>query len=190
MSWRFAKKLCRRCDAWAGTLLWWSCQSPAAHSCGLLSHPNSFQGGNIQAYCKIWCRFVALFAQSFWMQWPHSIHLTQLWLLPPLTNTVKSSLFTHAHSSPLSLAARINRRGANCSHYINNGWIFPRQTSYTYMNICLYRYTYVDDQVAISVHFHNGPAIANLSNTTVHIYVGLLVVSFWLRRSIYVFLFQ
>ena len=31
----FAEKLCTRCDAWAGTLLWWSCQSPVAHSCGL-----------------------------------------------------------------------------------------------------------------------------------------------------------
>ena len=31
----FAEKLCTRCDAWAGTLLWWRCQSPVAHSCGL-----------------------------------------------------------------------------------------------------------------------------------------------------------
>ena len=28
--WCFAKKLCLRCDAWAGALLWWSCQSPVA----------------------------------------------------------------------------------------------------------------------------------------------------------------
>ena len=31
--------------------------------------------------------------------------LTQWHVLPPLTGTVKLSLFTHAHSSPLSLAA-------------------------------------------------------------------------------------
>ena len=26
----FCQKLCMRCDAWLGTLLWWSCQSPVA----------------------------------------------------------------------------------------------------------------------------------------------------------------
>ena len=31
--WCFAKKLCTRCDAWVGASLWWTCQSPVAHSC-------------------------------------------------------------------------------------------------------------------------------------------------------------
>ena len=35
--WCFAKKLCTRRDAWAGAL-WWSCQSPVAHSCGHFHH--------------------------------------------------------------------------------------------------------------------------------------------------------
>ena len=48
---------------------------------------------------------------------------------PPLTSTVKSSLFTHAHSSPLSLAARLHQCHLNCSRYINNGWTFSGQTS-------------------------------------------------------------
>ena len=40
----------------------------------------------------------------------HTVHvLTQWCLLPPLTSTVKSSLFTRAHPSPLSLAARSHR---------------------------------------------------------------------------------
>ena len=40
------KILCTRCD-WQlhHALLWWSCQSPVAHSCGLLSHLNNFHGG-------------------------------------------------------------------------------------------------------------------------------------------------
>ena len=38
----FCQKLCTKCDAWVGTLSWWSCQSPVAHSCSLLNHPNSF----------------------------------------------------------------------------------------------------------------------------------------------------
>ena len=36
------KKLCTRCDAWACVLLWWSCQSPDDHGCGLVNHPNGF----------------------------------------------------------------------------------------------------------------------------------------------------
>ena len=36
-----------------------------------------------------------------------SVMLTQQHLLPPLSNTEKSSLFAHEHSSPLALAARL-----------------------------------------------------------------------------------
>ena len=61
----------------------------------------------------------------------HTVHLlTQQHLPSPLTNTVNSSLFTQAHSSPLSLAAKLHRCHADRSHYINNGWTFSRQTSY------------------------------------------------------------
>ena len=39
----------------------------------------------------------------------HTVHmLTQWHLLPPLTSTVKLLLFTHLHSSPLSLTARLH----------------------------------------------------------------------------------
>ena len=49
----------------------------------------------------------------------------------PLTSAVKLSLFTRVHSSPLSLAARFHQCCINGSHYINNGWTFTRQASYT-----------------------------------------------------------
>ncbi|KAF6094688.1 hypothetical protein HJG60_011798 [Phyllostomus discolor] len=55
--------------------------------------------------------------------------LTQWCLPPPLTSTVKSSLFTHVHSSPLSLAARLHQCHANHSRYVNNGWTISEQTS-------------------------------------------------------------
>ena len=58
-----------------------------------------------------------------------TVHMFTQWhLLPPLTSTVKSSLFTHVHSSTFSLAARFHRCHANHSHYINNGWTFSEQT--------------------------------------------------------------
>ena len=56
--------------------------------------------------------------------------LTQRSLPLPPTSTVKSSLFTHVHPSPLSLAARLRQFHANRSHCINNGWTFSRQTLY------------------------------------------------------------
>ena len=64
----------------------------------------------------------------------HTVHrLTQWHPLPPLTSTVKSSLFTHGHSSPLSVSVRLHR--TNCSCYIKNGWTFSGQISCKYVNI-------------------------------------------------------
>ena len=49
----------------------------------------------------------------------HTVHMLIQWLLPPpLTSTGKSSLFMHAHSSPLSLAARLHGCHTNHSCYI------------------------------------------------------------------------
>ena len=61
----------------------------------------------------------------------HTVHMLTRWHSPtPWTGTVKSSLSTHAHSSPLSLAARLHQCHANHSRYINNGWTFSGQTLY------------------------------------------------------------
>ena len=59
----------------------------------------------------------------------HTVHmLTQWYLQPSLTSTVKSSLFMHVRSGPLSLAATLHRCCANHSCYINNGQTFSGQT--------------------------------------------------------------
>ena len=53
----------------------------------------------------------------------HTVHmLTQWHLLPPRTSAVKSLLFMHVHSSPLSSAAKLHWCCSNSSFYINNGW--------------------------------------------------------------------
>ena len=60
----------------------------------------------------------------------HTVHTLTQWHLPsPLTSTVRWSLFTHVHSSPLALAARLHRCCAQYFHYSNNGWTFSGQTS-------------------------------------------------------------
>ena len=126
----FHQKLSMRHDAWAGTLLSWSCQSPVAHSCGLLNNLSSFH----RRIFKLNAKFGAdslLYSFSHFECDGHTVHTLAQWhLLPPLTSTVKLSLFMHVHSSALSLAARLHQRCANHSHYINNSWTFSGQTSY------------------------------------------------------------
>ena len=124
------KNLCTRRDAWVQVVLWWSWASPVAHSCGLLNHPHSFQGGMFKLMAKfdIGSLLYSLMC-GCWMRQPHSTHVHSMTPTTSLTSTVKL-LFTHAHSSPLSLAARLHQCHTNHSLYINNDWTFPRQSSY------------------------------------------------------------
>ena len=125
----FCQKLLMTCDAGAGVLSWWSCQSPVAHSYSLLNHPNSIYRRMLKLNAKSNTNLL-LYSLSYFECDGHTVHmLTQWCLLPPPTSTVKL-LFTHVHSSPLSLAARSCKCCSNCSHCINNGQTFSRQTLY------------------------------------------------------------
>ena len=131
--WCFTKKLFKRRDAWAGTLLWWSCQSPVAHSCCLLNHPNSFQGTMFKLNAKSDADSLFYLFNHFECD-SHTVHMFTQWHLPPpLTSTVKLSLFMHMHSSPLSLSARLHQ----CPCYINSGWTFSKQTLDTFVCVCM-----------------------------------------------------
>ena len=95
------------------------------HSCGLLNHPNSF----CRSMFKFKAKFDAdllLYSLSHFEYNSHTVHmLTQQCLLPPLTSTVKSSLFTHVHFSPLSLAARLHRCHTNFLIILTMPGLFP-----------------------------------------------------------------
>ena len=115
-----SKRLCMRLDAWTGAWSWWSCPSPVAHSCDLLNHVNSFHRGMFKLNATFDADWL-LYSVSHFECDGHTAHmLTQRRLPPPLTSTVKSSLFTHGHSSPLSLAARLHWCHANHFHIIRN----------------------------------------------------------------------
>ena len=106
------------------------CCTPCIIPKRLLSHLNSFC---VEECSSLTLNFDAdslLYLGSHFECNGHTVHmLTQQCLPPPLTSTVRSSLFTHVHSNPLSLAARLHRCHTNRSHYSNNGWTFSRQTS-------------------------------------------------------------
>ena len=107
---------------------WARCCAEVAHSCSLQNHPNSFCRGMFKFNIKVDTDSL-LYSLSHFECDSHTVHmLTPQHLRPSLTSTVKSSLFTHAHSSLLSLAARLHRCHANCC-YINNGWTSSRWTS-------------------------------------------------------------
>ena len=66
----------------------------------------------------------------------HTVHtLTQWCLLPTLTSTVKSSVFTHVHSRPLSLAAQLYPCRSNRTHYTDSAWTFSNRP---HIFICVY----------------------------------------------------
>ena len=74
-------------DSWPGMLSWWSCQSPVAHSFGLLNHPNSFHGGMFQLNTKFDADSL-LYSVSHVECNGYTVHmLTQQQLPPPLTST-------------------------------------------------------------------------------------------------------
>ena len=109
------EKLCVRCDTWVSMLLWWSCHSPVAHSCSLLNHLNNFFGRMFKNNTTFDADSLLYFLRHFECD-GHTIHiLTQWHLLPPLTSTMRLSLFMHVHSSPLSLAARLDQCYTNRS---------------------------------------------------------------------------
>ena len=84
----------------------------------------------------MWCRFIALLTQLFWMQWPHSAHTHSAVSTPP-TNEYSEVIIVHACTfQSTSLSARLHGCHTDRSHYFNNGWNFPGQTSY--LNVSCY----------------------------------------------------
>ena len=119
-----SQKNCIRCDAWAGALSWWSCQSLVAHSLSLLNHPNSFCGGTFIAKfdadsslyffshfecdaTQYTCSLDGVYCPHWLVQWSrHCSHMCIPVHWPWLPGYFDVS--------------------QNHSHYINNGWPFLR----------------------------------------------------------------
>ena len=106
----------------------WACyqdESPVAHSCSLLNHPNSFHGGMFKLNTKSDADSLLYSLWHFECN-GHTVQmLTPQSLLPPLTGTVKLSLFTHEYSSPLSLAAKFIDAGQTILVILTIAGLFP-----------------------------------------------------------------
>ena len=76
----------------------------------------------MQIHCSTFCPFE-------WDSHTDTCSLNSVYRFP-LTSAVKLSSPTHARSSPLSLAARLNWCQTNHSRYTNHGWTFSGQTFY------------------------------------------------------------
>ena len=75
----------------------------------VLNHLNSSRGGVFKLNTKFDTDSL-LYSLSHFEGDDHTVHMLTQWSLPPpLTSTVKTSVFMHVHSSPPSLAARLHR---------------------------------------------------------------------------------
>ena len=153
-SWWFAvlPKNCMRCDAWAGTLSWWSCQSPAAHRCGLLNHLNSFCEGMFKLSAKFDAELF-LYSLSHFECNDYTAHVLTQWCLPPpLTSAVKLSLFMHVHSSPLSLAASLHRYVQTTAITLTMVWLFLDR--FHIYAVCTYIYKWIYINIHLYMFYH------------------------------------
>ena len=98
-----------------GVLLWWSCQSPVAHSCGLLNHPNSSHGGMFQLNAKFNADSLLFYLLILNAMATQCTCLLNSIYCPHWLVQCSRSFFTHAHPGPLSLAARLHRCHTNHS---------------------------------------------------------------------------
>ena len=127
------KKLCMRCDAWAGVVSWWNCQSPVAHSCNLLNYPvvsagecSSLMQNLLQIHCSTHSIILNATATQYTCAVNGVYHLH--WLLQWSHHCSRMCIPVHSPWLP----GYVNV-AKNCSCYINNGWTFSRQTSYMFI---------------------------------------------------------
>ena len=103
------------------------------------------------------------------------------------TSTVMSSLFTHARSRPLSLAARLHECSSNHSH-INNEWTSSGQISYTnivcypkctihhvFLNKRTHRKHYVFSTLCVLVYVYSHWSIFYFLNKPITLFLVILV---------------
>ena len=134
-AWDVTHRQARCCDEAANHQLpmaaaFWIIQIVSAEECSSLR----------QNYMQILCCTCSVILNVTATQYSCSLNSIYLphWLVQWSHHCLLQSIAVHAHSSPLSLAARSHRCHTNRSNYINNGWTFSGQTS-SYISADFYR---------------------------------------------------
>ena len=115
-------------------------EAPVVHRSSLLHHPNSVREGMLKLNAKFDAHLLLYLLSHFECDGHREHMLTQWCLLSPMTTIVMLSLFTHAYSCPLSLAARLHQCCTSCSHFINYGWTFSEHSKF----MCAYMHIHID----------------------------------------------
>ena len=121
---------------------------PVAHSCGLLNHLNSFQGGMFKLSAKFDADSLLYSIKHFECDC-HTVHMLTWQSLLPSLSTVKSSLFMHAHSGPLSWAARLRWCCADILVILTIAGLFLDRLGYGYGDIYQYLSIYISIHIYI-----------------------------------------
>ena len=162
--------------------------SPVAHSCGFLNNLNSFCRGMFKLNAKLDAALL-LYLLSHFECSSHKIYmLTQHCLLSTLSSAVKSSMFTHVHSSPLSLAARLHWCHTNHSCYINNGCLLPNRPHIFLLEKNYYRvpiHQRISDMKEFKLAVYFSSLILNSISFSLSppIKEGFLVLKFYLHKA-------
>ena len=146
-----------------GTLLWWSCQSPVAHNCGLLNHPNHFCRGMfklMQNLMQICCSTHSVILNVMITQYTCSFNGVHCpvngvhWLV----QWSHHCSYMHTPVPSPWLPGYISVMYSSC--YINKSWTFPRQSLYIYLHhlylclclcLCLYLCLFLYLSISISI---------------------------------------
>ena len=110
-----------------GTLLWRNCQSPAAHSCGLLDHQKSFRGGMFKLKAKLDADLLLYSVILNVMATQYTCSLSSIYHPHCLVQWSRqcSRMRIPVHSPWLPGYICLT----NHSRYSNDGWTFSGQTS-------------------------------------------------------------
>ena len=118
-------------DAWVSMVSWGCCQSPVAHSCGLLNHLNSF----CEVLFKLHAKFDVdplLYSLSYFNVMATQYTCTLNGVYSPHRLVQWSHQYSPCTFQSTLLACQVRSTLYILFCYINSGWPFSRQTSYIY----------------------------------------------------------
>ena len=137
-----------------GTLSWWSCQSPVAHSCGPLDHLNTFCGGMFKLKAKFDADLLLYFLSHFECD-IHTIHMQSTASTTPTDQYSEVVIVQACSFQSTLLGCQVASMSCKPFLYINNGCTFSRQTSYIHVYVYNIRNIYYQGIIGKFFRYNN-----------------------------------